>query len=264
MLKTFLLLALSPALIFISCNNQANNDQPLIQNEETQLKSRVDKFPDSLLLRENLIQYYRDNNNYNKAQDVTDAALKKDSLNARLWDIKGTLYFETSDTLNAIKSFEKAVSLNPEPEYIMTLSSLYAQTKNPLALTMADALIKDPKSDEQKQSLFIKGLYYSSTGDNIKAIGYFDTCISIDYTFTFAYREKAICLYNMGKYNDALDILSKALAVENTFDEAYYWMGRCNEKLGNKDEAVKNYQAALQIDKNYIEAKNALTRLGTQ
>jgi len=41
-------------------------------------------------------------------------------------------------------------------------------------------------------------------------------------------------------------------------------MGRCNEKLGNKDEAIKNYQAALQIDKNYIEAKNALTRLGAQ
>ncbi len=264
MLKTILYSALLLMLFFISCNNQANNDQPPVLNEETQLQAQIDKFPDSLLLRENLIQYFRDNNNYNKAQDVTDAALKKDSLNARLWDIKGTLFFETTDTVDAIKSFEKAVFLNPEPEYIMTLGSLYAQTKNPSALTMADALVKNPKSDEQKQSLFIKGLYYSSTGDNIKAISYFDTCISIDYTFVFAYREKAICLYNMGKYNDALDVLSKVLTVENTFDEAYYWMGRCNEKLGNKDEAIKNYQAALQIDKNYIEAKDALTKLGAQ
>jgi tetratricopeptide (TPR) repeat protein len=264
MIKTLLYPALLLIVFIVSCNNQANNDQPPIQNEETQLKTQADKFPDSLLLRENLIQYYRDNSNYNKAQEITDSALEKDSLNARLWDIKGTLYFETADTFNAIKSFEKAVSLNPEPGYIMTLGSLYAQTKNPLALTMADALVKNPKSDEQKQSLFIKGLYYSSTGDNTKAIAYFDTCISTDYTFTFAYREKAICLYNMGKYNNALDVLSKALAVENTYDEAYYWMGRCNEKLGNKDEAVKNYQAALQIDKNYIEAKNALTRLGAQ
>ena len=43
----------------------------------------------------------------------------------------------------------------------MSLGSLYAQTKNPMAITMADALLKVPKGNAEKQALFIKGLILS-------------------------------------------------------------------------------------------------------
>ena len=56
--------------------------------------------------------------------------------------------------------------------------------------------------------------------------------------------------------------MKNAVKVQNTFDEGYYWMGRCYEKLGKRKEAIDNYQLALQIDANYIEAKDALGRLG--
>jgi tetratricopeptide (TPR) repeat protein len=39
-------------------------------------------------------------------------------------------------------------------------------------------------------------------------------------------------------------------------------MGRCYEKLDRKKEAIQNYQLALQIDPDYIEAKDALGKLG--
>ena len=73
----------------------------------------------------------------------------------------------------------------------------------------------------------------------MKAINYFDTCISLDYTYTLAYREKAICFYDLGKYLDALKVLEIVLAVKKDYDEAYYWMGRCFEKLGLKKEAIQ-------------------------
>ncbi|MEI9933408.1 MAG: tetratricopeptide repeat protein [Ferruginibacter sp.] len=224
------------------------------------MKDLIAQYPDSSLLRENLIQYYRDNDNYNQALSATQEAINNDTTNPRFRDIQATLYFENDDTIHAIQSLQKAIAIYPDPQYIMSLGSIYAQTKNPLALTMADLLIKDPKS--QKESLFIKGLYYSSTGDNTKAIDYFNQALAVDYTFTFAYREKAICLYNMGKYKEAIDVLTKAVEVVNAYDEAYYWMGRCYEKLGDKDQAIKCYQLALKIDKDYTEAKDALTKLG--
>ena len=247
--------------MILSCHNQSeNNNTP--PDKEKQTQQLIAQYPDSLILRENLIEYYRENDDYDKALSATDEMIKKDSLDARLWDIKATLYFENEDTLNAITSFKRAIALNPDPQYIMSLGSLYAQTKNPLAIAMADSLVRDPKSDAAKESFFIKGLYYSSVGNNNKAINYLDSSLAVDYTFTFAYREKAICLYNMGKYNDALAVLAKAIEVVNTYDEAYYWMGRCNEKLGNKDQAIKDYQTALQIDNNdYPEAKDALSKL---
>jgi tetratricopeptide (TPR) repeat protein len=39
-------------------------------------------------------------------------------------------------------------------------------------------------------------------------------------------------------------------------------MGRCYEKLDKRKEAIEHYQMALQIDPNYIEAKDALGKLG--
>lgn len=233
-----------------------------VPEQEKQLRALVAQYPDSLLLKENLVQYFRENGNYGAAIESTTSFLIKDSLNDRLLDIKATLHFENGDTINAIKAFEKAISINPQPEYIISLGSLYAQTKDSMALVMADALLQAPAANAQKQALFIKGLYFSYSGDKLKAISFFDDCLKIDYRDILAYREKAICLYDLSRYAAALDFLEKAVTVQNTFDEGYYWMGRCYEKLDKKKEAIQSYQQALQIDPDYLEAKDALGRMG--
>jgi tetratricopeptide (TPR) repeat protein len=250
------------ALMVTSCNNSSVENDTTVPEQEKQLRDLVAQYPDSLLLKENLVQYFRENGNYGAAIELTNTFLNKDSLNDRLLDIKATLHFESGDTLNAIKAFEKAISINPQPEYIISLGSLYAQTKDSMALVMADALLQAPAANAQKQALFIKGLFFSYTGDKLKAIRFFDYCLKIDYRDILAYREKAICLYDLNRYAEALDFLKKAVAVQNTFDEGYYWMGRCYEKLDKKKEAIESYQQALQIDPDYLEAKDALGRMG--
>ncbi len=232
-----------------------------MSEKEKQLRDLIEQHPDSLLLKENLVQYFRDNGNYGQAIAETESVIKNDSLNARFLDIKATLHFENGDTNNAIKAFEKAISIDPNPEYIISLGSLYAQTKNPKALVMAEALLETPAANERKQALFIKGQYFSYTGDKIKAIDFFDACLKLDFRNVLAYREKAICLYDLNQYAAALEELKKAVAVQNTFDEGYYWMGRCYEKLNKRKEAIESYQLALQIDPNYVEAKEALGRI---
>lgn len=255
-------------VIFIcltACNNTSTNtEKASVVSEEKQLKDAITQYPDSFVLKENLIQYYRDNSNFEQAIMQTEKLIKKDTSNARLWDIKATLYFEKADTTNAIKAFEKAISFNAQPEYIMSLGSLYAQTKNPLALIMADGLLQAPKAKAEKQALFIKGLYYSYTGDNLKAISFFDNCLALDYTNIMAYREKGICLYNIANYKAAIQTLEKAVALQSTYDEGYYWIGRCYEKLNQPKDAILNYQTALEIDHDYAAAKDALGRLGVR
>ena len=251
-----------------SCNNGDNNTNidtatPVISKEQ-QLKKAVVQYPDSLLLIENLIEYYRNNGSYDTAINLTEEAIKKDSENVELWDIKGTLLYENGDTLKSIKAYETAINIYPLPEYIISLGTLYAQTRNPKALTMADALLIADKAKAAREALFIKGLYNAYTGNKQKAIIFFDSCVSIDYTYMFAYREKAIALYDMGKYDDALGVLNRAITIQNSFDEGYYWRGRCYEKLNRKQDARENYQMALLYDKNFIEAKDALERLGAK
>jgi Putative Zn-dependent protease, contains TPR repeats len=251
-------------LICFSCNNNQGNINPTLpgQNKnDVQLKQDIAKYPDSLLLVEKLIQYYREAGAYDSALAVTDKALQKAPELASLWDIKGTLHFENGDTVNAIRSFEKAIDIYPLPEYVMSLGTLYAQTKNPKALTMADALVFADKAKAGKEANFIKGLYYTYTGDKKKAIALFDSCIHMDYTYMFAYREKAIALYDEGKYEEALKVLERAVTIQNNFDEGYYWMGNCYKKLNKKEEAIQSYHTALMYDKDFIEARDSLKTL---
>jgi tetratricopeptide (TPR) repeat protein len=263
LMKKYFLFYLLIALFSISCHDKANNTiAPTEKTSEASLKNAITKYPDSLGVREDLIEFYRDNGNYDSAIAITDQAIQKDSNVAELWDIKATLHFENEDTLAAIKAFETAINIYPLPEYLISLGTLYAQTKNPKALMIADALIVGDRAKAMREAIFLKGLYYNYTNNPKKAIQLFDSCLHMDYTYMFAYREKAIALYDLGKYEEAVQVLTRAVTVQNNFDEGYYWLGRCYEKMNKKDEAIDSYQKALLYDKDFIEAKEALSRLG--
>lgn len=252
------------SILFTACNNNDKQENPPPGppvTKEKELLNDVAAHPDSALLKENLIQYYREKGDFDKAITETDRAIKKDSLNPRWWDIKAILYYENDDTLNAIHSYERALRIAPDPKYIMALGSMYAQVKNPRALQLADLLMSGKFGKAEKEASYIKGSYYSNTGDKLKAIGYFDQCLQLDYTYMIAYREKAIALYDMGKYPDALNVLDRAIILQNNFDESYYWRGRCLEKLGKKQDAIDEYKTALVYNPDYTEAKEELERL---
>ena len=224
-------------------------------------KNAIREFPDSLTLVQNLIELYRNEGSYDSALVLTDNQIKKDSGNAYLWNMKATLLFENEDTLNAIKSLEHAINIYPLPEYLVALGTIYAEIKNPKSLMIADGLLKANRVKSGKDAMFIKGLYYSYINDKKKAINYFDSSLHMDFTYMFSYREKAIALYDLGKYQEALEVLKRAVTIQNNFDEGYYWMGKCYEKLGRKDDAIQSYQTALLYDKNFTEAREALNKI---
>jgi len=251
-------------LLVLSCNNSSNEpvtkqDLPI---QEKEMKEAISKYPDSVLLKQNLIQYYQDNGSIEMALVETNKALAKDSGDASFWDKKAELYALQDDTSNAINAYEHAISIYPDPQYVMSLGWLYAKTKNSKAIEMGDALLEAKKAHAEKEGMLIKGLYYAATGNTNQALVYFDNALSMDYTFMFAYREKAIVLFNLGKYEEAITVLSKAVTLQNKFDEGYYWIAKCYEKLNNRDNAIKNYKLALLYNPDFIEASDALGKLG--
>lgn len=260
------LIILTVLFVFWGCNNNEGRQTKtrLAYQADELLMDSIAKFPDSLLLKERLIQYYRDSAEYEKAIAVTDGFLRKDSLNARLWDIKATLYFENEDSLNAIRSLETAVQISGEPLYLMKLGSLYAKAKDKRALGVADALLQNKFTNTQAEAFYVKGLYYSYSDDKTKSVGFFDRALAIDYNYMPAYLEKAIVFYDMGRYEDAIKVLDRAVTLQNKFDEGYYWKGRCLEKLNKPNEAVEEYQTALMYSPDFTEAKDALARLGVK
>ncbi|MEO8568263.1 MAG: tetratricopeptide repeat protein [Ginsengibacter sp.] len=249
-------------LLFISCtNNDKVKQEPVAAITKDGLKNLIKKYPDSLMLVQDLIESYRNDASYDSAIALTDEEIKKDSGNAYLWNMKATLHFENDDTINAIKSLEQAVRIYPLPEYLIALGTIYAEVKNVKSLIIADELLKVNKSKSGKDAFFVKGLYYNYTGDKNKAITFFDSSLKLDFTYMYSYREKAIALYDLGRYDAALQTLKRAITIQNNFEEGYYWMGKCYEKLRQRDDAIQSYQNALLYDKNFIEARHALDRL---
>lgn len=269
-MQKLILVNLVLLITIISCNNQdqsKENKETVAQTaspREKILLDSISKFPDSLIIKEKLIQCYIDGADYDKAIAFTSQQLLKDSLNDRLWDIKGNLQYENGDTLGAIISYESALQINPVPKYVILLGSLYAQTKNKKALEVADFLIRSKIPKTETEAFFIKGLYYNYAGEKMQAISFFDKCLDLDYNYMFAYREKGIALYDMGRYNDAVTVLDKAVTLQSSFDEGHYWLGRCLEKLNKPNDAIEEYKAALHITADYTEASDALTRLGVK
>ena len=248
--------------IVISCNsNDEIKIKPQPGNPKEELKNLIKQYPDSLMLVQNLIELYRDEASYDSAIMVTEKEIRKDSGNAYLWNMKATLNFENDDTLNAIRSLEHAVSIYPLPEYLIALGTIYAEVKNTKSLIIADDILKVNKAKFGKDAFFLKGLYYNYAGDKRKAISFFDSSLHLDFTYMYAYREKAIALYDLEKYEKALQTLKRAVTIQNNFEEGYYWMGKCYEKLHQPDDAIQSYQNALLYDKNFVEAREALERL---
>ena len=251
------------AFIMLSCNNNTEEKQEPIINGTTKegLENAIKKYPDSLMLVQNLIELYRDEGSYDSALALTDRQIKIDSNNAYLWNMKATLHFENEDTTAAIRSLEHAIEIYPLPEYLIALGTVYAEIKNPKSLAIANELLINNKEKSGKDAMFIKGLYYSYSNEKKKAINYFDSSLSMDFTYMLSYREKAIALYDMGNFEDAVKVLKRAVTIQNNFDEGYYWLGRCYEKLGKKEDAVESFETALLYDKDFVEAREALDSL---
>jgi len=252
--------------MMISCNTGDKDTVSSVQTDtltqEASLQAAVKQYPDSLPLLENLLKYYSDNDKDSLGLISIDRAIARDSSNPALWDMRSIMFTALADTLNAIRSLEHAVALYSDPQYVIGLGSLYAETKDIKALAMADALLNADKAHAAKEAWFIKGLYYSFSNMKEKAIPFFDKALNEDYGFMNAYEEKALALYDLKRYREAADVLNKAVTLQNNFDEGYYYLGQCYEKLGQKEDAANAYRKALMYDPSYTEASDALARLG--
>lgn len=258
------LLAILCIAVITGCNN---NEQPVttldnMPAKEKELRDAIAQYPDSTPLRLNLVNYLDENGNTDIALSEINKAIAADSLTASLYDMKALLHMEKKDTSAAIKAYEKAIEIFPDPEYVMSLGLFYAYRKDPNAIVMADALLQAPKAAAEKEAFIIKGIYYNLTNQKSNALAVLDKCLEVSYTYMPAYREKAITLYDMAKYEEAVKVLKKAVTLQNNFDEGYYLLGTCYEKLQNNTAAIESYKTALMYDPGYIEAKTALVKLG--
>jgi tetratricopeptide (TPR) repeat protein len=219
------------------------------------------KFPANPAFPGLLGEIYQQSGKTKEALAIYDALLAKDSLDNETWYEKGLLLEKTRDTAQAILALSKAYSLQPVNTYGLELAHVYAESSNPVSLSICDDILRKDSSHELLDPMFIKGIYYSNTAQYKKAVVQFDSCIGRDWKFTDAYLEKGIALYEQKRYDTAMTTFLMTIKVSDTYPDGYYWVGRCFEATGRKDQAVLYYRQALALDKDFAEAADHIKRI---
>lgn len=226
------------------------------------LEQAIKQLPQSIFLRILLARSYEARQMTDRAVAVCDEILHTDSTQINTLVLKSELLEKKSDTLAAIAVLEKAHRLVPENLQLTNqLVYHYANTKNPKALVLADAILKKDSLGENPDPLYVKGLYYANTGDQANAIRYFDQTIQRAHRYMNAYIEKGKILLDQKKTADALKVFELAVKVDAAFPDTWYWIGQCQEVNGQKKEAKLSYEKAYSLDKSFIEAKEAADKI---
>ena len=252
-------------IVFAACGG---NDDQAAKATSAQLEvlellqTRVAQHPDSASVRMQLVNALDSLQMYTEAIAQTDSMILRDSLNNGLWFARGQLLESNRDTAAAIASYEKALTIYPSVETQLNLANLYAEKKDTRSLALCQNVSRMGLGRETDAGCdFIAGVYHARTGNNEKALAFFDRAINNNYTLMEAYMEKGFVYYSTQKLPDALKTFETAITVSNTYADAYYWKAKTQEAMGQKDQALLNYERALGLDIQLKEAREAIKRL---
>lgn len=262
-------IVVSCLLLGIACKNEPKVPSPgsLAQDQMPapvqELFSKLNKYPDSIRLRMQLVDALDSLGAYRQALEQMDSLIRNDSLNYGFWYRKAMLQETARDTNGALHSYRYAIRIYPSPDAILAAANLLAEKKDSTALLLCQQVADLHMGREYSAHChFITGIYLSRTGNQSKAIEAFDNCIRNDLNYMEAYMEKGFLYFDAQRTMEALAVFRTATTIKNTYADGYYWIARCEEKLKHPAEAIDNYKKSLVLDPGLTEASDALRRLG--
>jgi tetratricopeptide (TPR) repeat protein len=261
-------LLLAFVVLLHSCKDKEDDGSKDVSSADKLVKDlaeRADKYPDSTAYRVALVDALDSLGRFNEALANMRIVLQKDSINNSLWARQALLLERSGDTMAAIRSYIRSISIYPEIGTQLYLANLFAERKNDTALLLVNLVARsNTESRTLAECDFIAGIYNARKGDARLAEQLFDRCIGYDRKFMEAYIEKGLLYFDRKKYEDALKIFQAAASVEPTYADAFYYQARCHEMSGKTQEAIDMYRQSLSLDPQLTQASEALTRLGAQ
>ena len=70
--------------------------------------------------------------------------------------------------------------------------------------------------------------------------------------------------FNVGRYQDVIDLATATLNARPELEESYVWRGWAWYMLGKRTQAITDFRAALAINPNFTDAQSALGTLGVK
>jgi Tfp pilus assembly protein PilF len=211
---------------------------------------------------------------YSYALSCLDKALEFDPKNAKAFFHQGNAFAKLEKYQEAMKSYQKAWEIDPNPKYTSAVSRLlgmiagYIEKKEkgyePEAIDIHEKIQKNVDSATKNAEIEIadvgsltrEGKDLDNLGKHNEAIEYFDKAIKIDPNYADAWNNKGVALKNLGKHNEAIECYDKAIKIDPNYALAWNNKGLALYNLGKYNESIECYDKAIKIDPNYALARN--------
>jgi tetratricopeptide (TPR) repeat protein len=170
---------------------------------------------------------YLENEDYDNAIKSFDKAMSLNPKNPILYNYKGDVFFKLKKYEEAIKCYDAALDLNPK--YLDVLKdkglSLHFLTKYKEAIECFDKVLEIASKNPQKRYGSLDQILHYKGSDLVKLL----------------------------EYNEAIKSFDKVLEINPNNIDAWYNKGKSLFNLKKYEEAIKCYDAALLISPNEIE-----------
>jgi tetratricopeptide (TPR) repeat protein len=242
--------------------------------------------------RHHVAYYYRsriymDREEYAKALEDCNSAVKYNVADADYFAVRGGAYFHLNQVEQAIENFKRALEIDPQHRQAkLSLASIQSsiqmkQNKDPSqSLKIIEEAIKDDPKDPEGYHL--RGLYYANQKQYKKAIEDYNKAIELNPKYAEAYNsrgdvyrklgeeKKAMMDYARGmafggkgyeaklmqgivlveekKYKEALESLNEAVKLKPKESDAHFHRGECYKKLKQYDKALEDYNRAIVLN----------------
>ncbi len=189
--------------------------------------------------------------NYDKAMECYNNALKLDPENAEAWNNKGFTYFTLGQMNAAIDSYTKAIELNPSyrQAWYNRAYTYHAIGKLHLAVRDYWEALKMEPMDEVAWNNMGNALY------NLKrymvSIPYFMKAVTINPNYEIAWNNIGNALDRMHMHRYSIPFHEKALSINPKFDYAWHAKGHALCELGHTEEALEFLETAIELNPDY-------------
>lgn len=205
---------------------------------------------------------FRNTNNSEKHIDSLLDLAEKNPDNIAILNQIADYALQSMDTGLAIYFLKESLSVAPlQSEVTFTLAGILQSQKNPEWLRLVEQLIKSDDPIACSKGYFLMGIDLTNQDKLNEAVAAFDKSISLNFSFTDPYIEKAIILLEKNKIADASDLLYAALDLDRKSPDIHFLIGECWMKKKMPERAVPFYEETLKLDPDFVSAQKRIDEI---
>lgn len=189
---------------------------------------------------------------YDSALAALTNARKTDPTNFRIIYEAGFAKYKLGKVNEALADFNQVIKQNASyNKAYIARGDLYKDVQKNTTLALADFLKALSLDSTESKIHYRIGWCYNDLGKFNEAVPYLQKAIGFEEQNYLSYSELGFSLFSLNRMEEALQRLNKANELKPGFETTVYYIGMCHVKQNKKAEAVQKYNELVKLNSSY-------------